>query len=244
MQQNVLLKDLPKANFDATMTDELNKFLASQGAYIDTNPTQQQKRDIEGSVLPTLDDMYAVLHQQPLRNRVGRDEGNQIVWTGPDIDAVHYFTTRAAFSQQQCVLAIIPCAVDVLAIIFQAIGTGVIARKLAQTLVIGIPPAGIIGLQVAVNALNAATTAWTRGIAIAKLGGAILRLIGFKQIIQTLKDNLKWYQWVLMGVIIVAQIVAWFASDGIALVAEIVILAALILVLIADVVNAVKVCSG
>ena len=242
MAEEILLKDFPKADFESRMAAEFDTFLANQQDYFTAHP--DERASLIASKAATIDDMYHVLHGEVLNNRVGRDEGIQIVWLGADIDPVHAIMSRErSVGNAQCVMAIIPCAIDAVTIVFQAVGVGVIARQLATRLVAGLEAVALIGLEVTMNAVTGATTALARAVAIAKLAGQILRLIGFKQIIQTLKDNLAWYQWALMGIIIVAQIVAWFASDGIALAAEIVILAGLIGVLVADVVHAISVCG-
>jgi len=238
-QEDILLKEFPKSAFLAQMTAELTKFLQEpeQVAYFQQHP--DQLAEITSNPAAAIDDMYHVLH----------DEGTQIVWLGPDVDPVARIlakrsaTAAAGGPSADCIAALVTCAVDVLTLAFQILGAVTIARNLAKTLAAGLEPAGLIGLEVSVNAVLQAASKWDKAVAIARLAGQILKQLGIKQILQALKDNLRWYQWILMGVIMAAQVVAWFASDGIALAAEIVIAVVLIGVLAADIVAAVGKCG-
>ena len=247
-QEDILLKEFPKSAFLAQMTAELTKFLQEpeQVAYFQQHP--DQLAEITSNPAAAIDDMYHVLHDEAINNRVGRDEGTQIVWLGPDIDPVAHVLakrsmTAAGGPSAECIGALVACAVDVLTLAFQILGAVTIARNLAKTLAAGLEPAGLIGLEVSVNAVLQAASKWDKAVAIARLAGQIFKQLGLKQILQALKDNLRWYQWILMGVIMAAQLVVWFASDGIALAAEIVIAVVLVGVLAADIVAAVGKCG-
>ena len=247
-QEDILLKEFPKSAFQTQMMAELTKFLQEpeQVAYFQQHP--DQLAEITSNPGAAIDDMYHVLHDEAINNRVGRDEGTQIVWLGPDVDPVaRVLATRsltaAGGPSADCIAALVTCAVDVLTLAFQILGAVTIARNLAKTLAAGLKPAGLIGLEVSVNAVLQAASKWDKAVAFARLAGQIFKQLGLKQILQALKDNLRWYQWLLMGVIMAAQLVAWFASDGIALAAEIVIAVVLVGVLAADIVAAVGKCG-
>jgi hypothetical protein len=248
-QEDILLKEYPKSAFLEQMMAQLTTFLQEpeQVAYFQQHP--DQLAELTSNPAAAVDDMYHVLHDEAINNRVGRDEGTQIVWIGPDVDPVarvlakRSATAAAGAPSAACIAALVTCAVDVLTLAFQILGAVTIARNLARTLAAGLEPAGLIGLEVSVNAVVQAASKWDKAVAIARLAGQIFKQLGLKQILQALKDNLRWYQWILMGVIMAAQLVAWFASDGIALAAEIVIAVVLVGVLVADIVAAVGKCG-
>lgn len=245
MAEDVLIKSLPRGDFEAMMNGQLTQFMTTQADFFNANP--DKKALIQDNFGATVDDMYHALHGGVLANRTITRSlgtgGSEIVWLGPDVDPLRSFVERGPMDRAPCVAAIITCAVDALAITFQAIGVGMIARQLARNLVNGIANAAIVGLEVAVNAITNAANGLARAMAVAKLASQIARIIGIKQILQALKDNLHWYQWVVMGVVIAAQIAAWFLSDGLALAAEIVIFSALLASLVFDAMAAASACS-
>ena len=86
------------------------------------------------------------------------------------------------------------------------------------------------------SAMNKAKVLYT-------LMGQIKRASGFNAFFKVIKDDMTWWDWIKTCVIAVAQITAWFATDGIAFIAE----AALSIMdaeqLIEDAVKAVKACN-
>ncbi|CAB4033609.1 Hypothetical predicted protein, partial [Paramuricea clavata] len=50
--------------------------------------------------------------------------------------------------------------------------------------------------------------------------GLIYNAGGFRAVFKAIKDEMSWWDWIKTGVIAVAQITAWFATDGAAFIAE------------------------
>ena len=79
--------------------------------------------------------------------------------------------------------------------------------------------------------------------ALFKLLGGIYKVGCFSAVFKVLKEEMTWWEWVKTGMIAVAQIMVWFATDGVAFVAE----AALSIMsaesLIEDAIKADKVCG-
>ena len=65
---------------------------------------------------------------------------------------------------------------------------------------------------------------------------------GFRIVLKMLKDTLTWWEWVKTGVIAIAQIVAWFATDGVAFIGEVALTIMAATQLIEDCFNATKIC--
>ncbi len=99
------------------------------------------------------------------------------------------------------------------------------------------------GLARAIHAFSTADGAINKAKALFTLAGQIFKAGGFKAAFKVIKSEMSWWDWVKTGVIAVAQIVAWFATDGVAFVAE----AALTIMsaeqLIEDAVKAGQACS-
>ncbi|MEK9494954.1 hypothetical protein V2H77_00395 [Photorhabdus sp. P32] len=66
--------------------------------------------------------------------------------------------------------------------------------------------------------------------------------IGISGIINSLKESMHWYDWVITGITAIAQLTIWFATDGVAFIAEIALEGPAIATLVLDSVNAVDVC--
>ena len=100
------------------------------------------------------------------------------------------------------------------------------------------------GLARAIKAFSDADGAMNKAKALFKLMGQIWKAGGFKAAIKALKDEMTWWAWVKTGVIAVAQITAWFATDGVAFIAEAAMNIMSAEQLIEDAVKAVKVCCN
>ncbi|NWA63183.1 hypothetical protein HX773_19950 [Pantoea sp. B9002] len=55
---------------------------------------------------------------------------------------------------------------------------------------------------------------------------AIWKLTGIRQFLGALETNMAWYNWVIMGTVISAQLVALFATDRASFIAEVFLLGA------------------
>ena len=99
------------------------------------------------------------------------------------------------------------------------------------------------GFARTIHEFSEADGAVNKAKALFKLLGQIYNAGGFKAAFKVLKDEMNWWDWTKTGIIAVAQITAWFATDGAAFVAE----AALSIMsaeqLIEDAAKAVKACN-
>ena len=102
------------------------------------------------------------------------------------------------------------------------------------------------GFARAIHNFSTAQGAKAKAEALFSLFGQIYDAGGFQIIysIMVLKDELSWWEWVKTGIIAVAQITAWFASDCNAFVAEVALtIMSAAEQLIEDAIKAVKACS-
>jgi hypothetical protein len=220
---NTAIKNLDLAAFNAHMAPELDRFIKE-------HQTALQGKDINKT--QALQDMYAFVHGKfPVR------------WIpGP---AGRRAKPAAAVSvSPACITAITTCCIDVLSIVLQAAGVPESITRAAATEVIEeVGPEALTLLERQVVALEQASSMTDKAKAIFALFAAIYKITGLRQIMGAIEHHMKWYEWVIMGTVISAQIVAWVASDGVAAVAEIVILAALVGQAVADAGMAVSDCG-
>jgi len=64
-------------------------------------------------------------------------------------------------------------------------------------------------------------TIWEKAKAIGNVVWAFFKEIGTSAILKALNQYMKWYDWLFLGITIVAQLIAFFATGGLALIAEI-----------------------
>lgn len=77
-----------------------------------------------------------------------------------------------------------------------------------------------------------------------KIAGSIWQGSGFKVIFEAWKKEAKWYDFVLAGVTLIAQLTIWFASDGVAFVAEVALVIVGAVSLGLSIKDAVNTCAG
>lgn len=51
----------------------------------------------------------------------------------------------------------------------------------------------------------------------------IIKVTGINGIVSAICKNMYWYDWALIGTVVVGQLTIWFASEGAALIAEVII---------------------
>lgn len=76
------------------------------------------------------------------------------------------------------------------------------------------------GFLRAIKNFNEAEGALSKAKALFKIIGGIYKAGGFRAVFKVLKDEMTWWEWTKTGIIAVAQLTAWLASDGVAFVAE------------------------
>lgn len=134
-----------------------------------------------------------------------------------------------------CTQSLITCAIDVVAIMFQIAGVPEeVTEKAAAKLISDVSEEALCGLEQDFKALADATNITDQAKAIFTIFAGVYKITGIRQIIGAIEHSMKWYEWVIMGATIIAQITAWLATDGAAAVAELVLLAAVVAQTVAD----------
>ena len=98
------------------------------------------------------------------------------------------------------------------------------------------------GLARAVRDFSEADGAYNKAKALFTLFGQIYKAGGFRAALKVIKDEMTTWEWIKTGVIAIAQIAAWFATDGIAFIAEVALNIMSAEQLIEDAAKAVKAC--
>ena len=140
------------------------------------------------------------------------------------------------------------CAVVVVDVIFFCLGlVGLHVsndERMTRAIIQELGPETLRGFSRAIHDFSTADGAYAKAKALFALMGGIYSAGGFRAAFKVIKDEMSWWEWTKTGVIAVAQIVAWFATDGIAFIAE----AALSIMsaeqLIEDAVKAGKACAS
>jgi hypothetical protein len=154
----------------------------------------------------------------------GKDPVNAVNQHLKETDAPE--TQKKDDKADKCVVAIGTVVADAFGILFEAIGireeqvraaTRVLLRELGEDT--------MRGLRSTITEFREASGLTDRAKIIKKLGGEVYNAVGKDGIKKALEKKMHWYDWLIMGATIVAQLVIWFASDGAALVAEIVLFA-------------------
>ena len=76
------------------------------------------------------------------------------------------------------------------------------------------------GFLRAIHNFNEAEGALNKAKALFGIIGGVYKAGGFSAVFKVLKDEMTWWEWTKTGIIAVAQLTAWLASDGVAFVAE------------------------
>jgi len=173
---------------------------------------------------------------------------------GPAVDLstlpeIPYALTADFATENQRDLSVSPCATAVvkaafdclslLASLFGLIVTFTQTQFRSLYLAIGDVPSKLIVLLDAIKNTEGAQ----RALAIGKYIGGLWNVGAFKAWWGVITDSLSWWQWVVLGVTVVAQVIAWVATEWVAFAAEVVLVLASLPTLIADVINAVSVCG-
>ena len=140
--------------------------------------------------------------------------------------------------------AVVVVLVDAISFVLGMVGLHVSNQERMERAIIREQgPETLRGFARAIENFNSAEGAYNKAKALFALLGGIYNAGGFPAVFKILKHEMTWWEWVKAVAIAVAQIVAWFATDGIAFIAE----AALSIMsaeqLIEDVIKAGKACS-
>jgi hypothetical protein len=102
----------------------------------------------------------------------------------------------------------------------------------------------LLGFQREVQALDEADGAIAKAKALFSLVKHLKNAGAFTAVWTELKNEMTWWQWTKSGILSVAQFTAWFATDGVAFIAEAALLVMSATQLIQDVATSVKTCGG
>ncbi|HWT10162.1 MAG TPA: hypothetical protein VN329_13425 [Roseomonas sp.] len=153
-------------------------------------------------------------------------------------------TELAVGMSSACITMIVTSSIDCAMIVLQAIGVPEnVAKICGQTIVAEAGPEALSGLEQSIKDIEAATSNPSKALKIFTLFGEIYKITGIRQILGALEPHMAWYEWVLMAVIIIAQVTAWVATDGVGAVAEILIFGALLIQTGVDVATTCKDCG-
>ena len=177
-----------------------------------------------------------------------------LLGTSPEVDSpllVQSHAKLSATAAGAATLSFTPCAeaigvflADVVFLVLGLMGLHVSNQeRITRALMRELGEDTLRGFLRAIQKFNEASGAYEKAKALFAIFGGIYKAGGFRAVFKVLKDEMSWWQWLKTGVIAVAQIVAWFASDGVAFIAEVALNIMSAEQLLEDGIKAVKVCS-
>jgi hypothetical protein len=146
-----------------------------------------------------------------------------------------------------CGVAITMVVVDSVMVVIQAIGLpGAIAERSAAKLVVETAPLIKRSLAVfrsLVHNVKVAVDTAAKAKAYYAIFVTFTRTFGLKAIFKEVRNSMHWYDWLVLGVTIVLQVVLLIVTDGAAIILQIILLIASALALGVAVLNAVNACK-
>ncbi|MFY7885860.1 MAG: hypothetical protein ACOVOV_13560 [Dolichospermum sp.] len=143
-----------------------------------------------------------------------------------------------------CESAIGACALDVVFLVLSIAGLGASSNLISKNAFAAMLGKDTLnGFQFMIEEIKS-TSGLAQALHVFDLFGQIYKAGGVDAIIQDWENSdISWWDWVTTGVEVIAQIVAWIATDGVALAAQVVIVLVDATELIADIVNCVNTCN-
>ncbi|XP_028410345.1 uncharacterized protein LOC114532954 [Dendronephthya gigantea] len=117
-------------------------------------------------------------------------------------------------------------------------------ERVARALIRELGGTTLNGFLRAIEAFNEAKSATAKAKALFTIFSQVYKAGGFKAVFKVLKDEMSWWDWTKTGIIAVAQITAWFATDGVAFIAEVALNIMSATQMIEDGIKAAKTCKG
>jgi len=169
-----------------------------------------------------------------------------IQWEGP-IPVLRYAPAAdntVQLPSAACLRELGVVSADCFALVLQCIGlTAAVSRAVGSSVIASIPANVVTSVfQDLVQALADAKGIWAQAKAIFQLFKSVYQAVGLKKIMEAIKNNVRWYDWIKIGIIISAQLAALFLTDGTLVIAQIVLVGAAVATVVADAINAVNVC--
>lgn len=139
--------------------------------------------------------------------------------TQPIGGLIHVQTALPALSP--CQEAILWVLVNAVSFALSLVGLYVSNKeRVARALLRELGKDTLNGFRRAIKNFNEAEGALRKAKALSAIIGGIYNAGGFRAVLKVLKDEKTWWEWTKTGIIAVAQLVAWVASDGVAFVGE------------------------
>lgn len=152
-------------------------------------------------------------------------------------------TVQEKAGLSSCIMAIGTVVADAFGILFQFVGINEEETRAAtRALLAELGEDTLRGLSARIHNIANATSIFDKASEIWGLISEVKNSVGFDGIIKSLKDSMHWYDWVITGVTVVAQLTIWFASDGVAFIAELALEGAYVAQLVDDAVTVGEVC--
>ena len=141
-----------------------------------------------------------------------------------------------------CTEATIKLSADCLALVFSVIGAEGEAEDIAEAAVKHIPESEFAEIQKLAQELATTSKIISKATLIFKIFQHVIDSIGKDNLWHAIKDSLKWWQWVTVGVQLLAQILLLVVTDGAAEIAEIALETAAIATIVEDAVAVGQAC--
>ncbi len=178
-------------------------------------------------------------------------QGTEPAPDSPLASMQHETTPEAAIMLAATIPGVTPCqeacgivAVDVVFFVFGLVGLHTSNQeRIARAVIQELGGETLRGLARAIQAFSEADGALNKSRALFTIMGQIWKAGGFSAAFKVIMDEMSWWDWLKTGVIAVAQITAWFATDGVAFIAEAVLTIMSATQLIEDAAKAVKACN-
>ncbi|MET3228397.1 UNVERIFIED_ORG: hypothetical protein ABIC54_000571 [Burkholderia sp. 1263] len=143
-----------------------------------------------------------------------------------------------------CAFAVAVVVADSFIILFQFCGINQAqARAATRALLQELGEETLRGLRANIHDIVNATSSYQQAVEIWKLLSSVSNVIGISSIVTALTRTMHWYDWTISAIIIAAQLTAWFASDGAALIAELALESVYVGQLVADAITAAEQCG-
>ncbi|CAQ84271.1 MULTISPECIES: hypothetical protein [Photorhabdus] len=144
----------------------------------------------------------------------------------------------------ECVVATGVVILDVFGIIGSLVGIRTeIVRSATRSILRELGQSTLHGLQATIRNISKAPNDIEKAREIWALFSQLYNAIGKGTIFKAFKDAMPWYEWLKAGVLMVAQITAWFASGGLAFVATVALMTVSIVQLVQDCLKAIDTCK-
>ena len=123
---------------------------------------------------------------------------------------------------------ITPCEAAIASVVFDAVmfALGLVGlhasneARINRALIRELGPSTLRGLERSIYEFKKAEGSIAKSKALFSLLGEINTAGGFSAVFKEIKKQMSWWDWTKTGILATAQIVAWFATDGIAFIAE------------------------